>query len=100
MFEILASFAWIVNSLTQPLSFIWTWDQLWDNLNLDEDDGHDDDDYLVSNSYVEESLDEDDSVDGISDTDNEVPDMIPPSIILFPKMASHATWMSIHIFYC
>lgn len=31
MFEILASFAWIVNSLTQPLSFIWTWDQLWDN---------------------------------------------------------------------
>ncbi|KAL5172644.1 hypothetical protein HKD37_16G045356 [Glycine soja] len=48
------------------------------NLNLDEDDDHDDDNYLVSNSYVEESLDEDDSVDGISDTDNEVPDMIPP----------------------
>ncbi|KAH1228679.1 hypothetical protein GmHk_10G028640 [Glycine max] len=48
------------------------------NLNLDEDDDHDDDDYLVSNSYVEESLDEDDSVDGISDTDNEVLDMIPP----------------------
>ncbi|KAH1213475.1 hypothetical protein GmHk_14G041431 [Glycine max] len=39
------------------------------NLHLDEDD---DDDYLVSNSYVEESLDEDDNVDGISDTDNEV----------------------------
>lgn len=54
------------------------------NLNLDEDDDHDDDDYLVSNSYVEESLDEDDSVDGISDTDNEVPDMIPPVRIVHP----------------
>ena len=50
------------------------------NLNLDEDD----DDYLVSNSYVEESLDEDDSVDGISDTDNEVPEMIPPVRIVHP----------------
>ncbi|KAH1209929.1 hypothetical protein GmHk_15G044326 [Glycine max] len=48
------------------------------NLHIDEDDDHDDDVYLVSNSYVKESLDEDDSVDGISDTDNEVPDMIPP----------------------
>ena len=38
----------------------------------------DDDDYLVSNSYVEESLDEDDSVDGISNTDDEVTDMIQP----------------------
>ncbi|KAH1261683.1 hypothetical protein GmHk_02G004490 [Glycine max] len=47
------------------------------NLHGDEDD--DDDDYLVSNSYVEESLDEDDSVDGISDTDDEVPDMIQPN---------------------
>ncbi|KAL5142445.1 hypothetical protein HKD37_09G025630 [Glycine soja] len=54
------------------------------NLHLDEDDDHDDDDYLVSNSYVEESLDEDDSVDGISDTDNEVPDMIPPVRIVHP----------------
>ncbi|KAH1233014.1 hypothetical protein GmHk_09G025543 [Glycine max] len=45
------------------------------NLHGDEDD---DDDYLVSNSYVEESLDEDDSVDGISDTDDEVTDMIQP----------------------
>ncbi|RZC25156.1 putative U6 snRNA-associated Sm-like protein LSm4 [Glycine soja] len=52
------------------------------NLNLDEDDDHDD--YLVSNSYVEESLDEDDSVDGISDTDNEVPEMIPPVRIVHP----------------
>ncbi|KAL5123902.1 hypothetical protein HKD37_02G004397 [Glycine soja] len=47
------------------------------NLHGDEDD--DDDDYLVSNSYVEESLDEDDSVDGISDTDDEVSDMIQPN---------------------
>ncbi|KAH1197846.1 hypothetical protein GmHk_18G051532 [Glycine max] len=44
------------------------------NLRGDEDD----DDYLVSNSYVEESLDEDDSVDGISNTDNEVTNMIQP----------------------
>ncbi|KAH1260026.1 hypothetical protein GmHk_02G003254 [Glycine max] len=50
------------------------------NLNLDEDDG----DYLVSNSYVEESLDEDDSVDGISDTNNEVSEMIPPVRIVHP----------------
>ncbi|KAL5173320.1 hypothetical protein HKD37_16G045885 [Glycine soja] len=50
------------------------------NLNLDEDD----DDYFVSNSYVEESLDKDDSVDGISNTDNEVPDMIPPVRIVHP----------------
>ncbi|KAL5133128.1 hypothetical protein HKD37_03G006505 [Glycine soja] len=51
------------------------------NLHVDEDD---DDDYLVSNSYVEESLDEDDSVDGISDTDNEVTDMIQPVRIVHP----------------
>ena len=44
--------------------------------NLHGDD--DDDDYLVSNSYVEESLDEDDGVDDISDTDDEVADMIQP----------------------
>ncbi|KAL5179319.1 hypothetical protein HKD37_01G000651 [Glycine soja] len=50
------------------------------NLHLDEDD----DDYLVSNSYVEESLDEDDSVDSISDTDNEVTEMIPPVRIVHP----------------
>ncbi|KAL5179883.1 hypothetical protein HKD37_01G001105 [Glycine soja] len=50
------------------------------NLHVDEDDDDDDDDYyyLVSNSYVEESLDKDDSVDGISDTDDEVTDMIQP----------------------
>ncbi|KAL5173018.1 hypothetical protein HKD37_16G045647 [Glycine soja] len=48
------------------------------NLNIDEDNGDDDDDYLVSNSYAEESLDEDDSVDGISDTDDEVTDIPQP----------------------
>ncbi|KAH1229135.1 hypothetical protein GmHk_10G028965 [Glycine max] len=51
------------------------------NLHLDEDD---DDDYLVSNSYVEESLDEEDSVDGIFDTDNEVTEMISPVRIVHP----------------
>ncbi|KAH1249741.1 hypothetical protein GmHk_05G013037 [Glycine max] len=45
---------------------------------------HDDDDYLASNSYVEESLDEDDSVDGISDTDDEVTDIIEPVSIVHP----------------
>ncbi|KAL5196298.1 hypothetical protein HKD37_U058582 [Glycine soja] len=49
---------------------------------LENDD--DDDDYLVSNSYVEESLDEDDSIDGISDTDDEVTDMIQPIRIVHP----------------
>ena len=53
------------------------------NLHLHEDDD-DDDDYFVSNSYVEEFLDEDDSVDGISDTDNEVTDMIQPVKIVHP----------------
>ena len=52
------------------------------NLHGDEDD--DDDDDLVSNSYVEESLDEDDSIDGISDTDDEVTDMIQPVRIVHP----------------
>ncbi|KAL5128587.1 hypothetical protein HKD37_14G040806 [Glycine soja] len=46
--------------------------------------GDDDDDYLVSNSYIEESLDEDDSVDGISDTDDEVADNIQPVRIIHP----------------
>ncbi|KAH1222064.1 hypothetical protein GmHk_12G035319 [Glycine max] len=50
------------------------------NLHGDEDD----DDYLVSNSYVEESLDEDDSIDGITDTDDEVTDMIQPVRIVHP----------------
>ena len=45
----------------------------------------DDDDYLVSNSYVEDSLDEDDSVDGISDTDDEVIHMIQSVTIVHPR---------------
>ncbi|KAH1253294.1 hypothetical protein GmHk_04G009997 [Glycine max] len=48
------------------------------NLHDDEDD---DDDYLASNSYVKESFDEDDSVDGISDTDDEVTDIVEPNNI-------------------
>ncbi|KAH1248096.1 hypothetical protein GmHk_06G017858 [Glycine max] len=45
------------------------------NLHDDEDD---DDDYLASNPNVEESFDEDDSVDGISDTDDEVTNIVEP----------------------
>ena len=52
------------------------------NSHQDEDE---DDDYLVSNSYVEDSLDEDDSVDGISDTDDEVADMVQPVTIVQPR---------------
>jgi len=52
------------------------------NLHGDEED--DDDDYLVSNSYIEESLDEDDSVDRISDTNDEVTDMIQPVRMVHP----------------
>ncbi|KAH1199151.1 hypothetical protein GmHk_18G052579 [Glycine max] len=51
------------------------------NLHDDEDDG---DDYLASNSYFEESFDEDDSVDGISDTDDEVTDIVEPVSIVHP----------------
>jgi len=46
--------------------------------------GDEDDDYLMSNSCVEESLDKDDSVDGISDTDDEVTDVIQPVRIVHP----------------
>ncbi|KAH1190235.1 hypothetical protein GmHk_20G057849 [Glycine max] len=53
------------------------------NLHGDKDNDYDDDYYFVSNSYVEESLDEDDSVDGISDTDDEVTDMIQPVRIVY-----------------
>ncbi|KAH1198998.1 hypothetical protein GmHk_18G052459 [Glycine max] len=52
------------------------------NLHVAEDD--DDDDYLASNSYVEESFDEDDSDDGISDTDDEVTDIVEPVSIVHP----------------
>ena len=37
--------------------------------NLDENS--DDDDYMISNSYVEDSLDEDEDIDDISDTNEE-----------------------------
>ncbi|KAH1190057.1 hypothetical protein GmHk_20G057711 [Glycine max] len=53
--------------------------------NLHEDEDEDNNDYLVSNSYVEDSLDEDDSVDGISDTDDEVADMVQPVTIVQPR---------------
>ncbi|KAL5165164.1 hypothetical protein HKD37_18G050335 [Glycine soja] len=53
------------------------------NLHVDDDD--DDDDYLASNSYVEESFDEDDSDDGISDTDDEVTDIVEPVSIVHPS---------------
>ncbi|KAH1250330.1 hypothetical protein GmHk_05G013501 [Glycine max] len=52
------------------------------NFHDDEDD--DDDDYLASNSYVEESFNEDDSDDGISDTDDEVTDIVEPVSIVHP----------------
>ena len=45
----------------------------------------DDDDHIVSNSYVEESLDEDNSVDDISDIDEEVNHMIEPLTIVQPR---------------
>ena len=51
------------------------------NLHVDEDD----DDYLASNSYVEESFDEDDSDDGISHTDDEVTDIVEPVSIVHPS---------------
>ena len=40
---------------------------------------------MSNNSYVEESLHEDDSVDGISDTDDEVADMVQPVTIVQPR---------------
>ncbi|KAH1249496.1 hypothetical protein GmHk_05G012833 [Glycine max] len=65
---------YLSNDETQPTTNM-------SNLHIDEDD---DDDYLVSNSYVEESLDEDDSVDGISDTDVEVTNIPQPVRIVHP----------------
>ena len=65
---------YLSNDETQPTTNL-------SNLHIDEDD---DDDYLVSNSYVEESLDEDDSVDGISDTDVEVTNIPQPVRIVHP----------------
>ena len=39
----------------------------------------------MSNSYIEDTLDEDDSVDGISNTDDEVTDMVQPVTIVQPR---------------
>ncbi|KAL5141962.1 hypothetical protein HKD37_09G025220 [Glycine soja] len=60
------------------------------NLHDDEDD---DDDYIASNSYVEESFDEDDSDDGISDTDDEVTDIVEPVSIVYHKFKIHFEMM-------
>ncbi|KAH1226028.1 hypothetical protein GmHk_11G032789 [Glycine max] len=67
---------YLSNDETQPTTNM-------SNLHIDEDD----DDYLVSNSYVEESLDEDDSVDGVSDTDDEVTNIPQPVRIVHPAEA-------------
>ncbi|KAL5154145.1 hypothetical protein HKD37_19G053561 [Glycine soja] len=64
---------YLSNDETQPATNM-------SNLHIDEDD----DDYLVSNSYVEESVDEDDSVDGISETNDEVTDIPQPVRIVHP----------------
>ncbi|KAL5193077.1 hypothetical protein HKD37_20G055353 [Glycine soja] len=48
--------------------------------NSEED--FDDDDYLISNSYVEDSLDEDEDIDEISDTDDEVARLIEPLTVV------------------
>ena len=42
-------------------------------------------DYLMFNSYVEDSLNENDSVDGISDTEDKVIDMVQPVTIVQPR---------------
>ncbi|KAH1197400.1 hypothetical protein GmHk_18G051196 [Glycine max] len=65
---------YLSNDETQPATNM-------SNLHIDEDD---DDDYLVSNSYVQESLDEDDIVDGISDTNDEVTNIPQPVRIVHP----------------
>jgi len=57
----------------------------WNVSNLADDEDEEDDDYLVSNSYVEESLDEDDSVDDISNTDDKLTHMIEPLTIVQPR---------------
>ncbi|KAH1212261.1 hypothetical protein GmHk_14G040503 [Glycine max] len=66
------------------------------NVNNLHDDKDDDDDYFVSNSYVEESLDKDDNVDDISDTDDEVTNMIQLRIVHPTEGWCHSiTWKQI-----
>ncbi|KAH1192751.1 hypothetical protein GmHk_19G053907 [Glycine max] len=60
--------------------------------NLHEDEDEDDNDYFVSNSYFEDSLDEDDNVDSISDTDDEVADMVQPVTINDAFHYSNINW--------
>ena len=48
--------------------------------NSEED--FDDDDYLISNSYVEDSLDEDQDIDEIYDTNDEAARLIEPLIVM------------------
>ncbi|XP_040862173.1 uncharacterized protein [Glycine max] len=57
--------------------------------NLDEDSG--DDDYMISNSYVEDSLDEEEDIDDIFDTDEEVANMIQPLTIMQPREGGSET---------
>ena len=49
------------------------------------DDDFDDDDYMISNSYVENSLDEEEYIDDVSDTDEEAARMIEPLTIVQPR---------------
>ncbi|KAH1189043.1 hypothetical protein GmHk_20G056897 [Glycine max] len=48
--------------------------------NSEED--FDDDDYLISNSYAEDSLDEDEDINEMSDTDDEAVRLIEPLIVV------------------
>lgn len=48
--------------------------------NSEED--FDDDDYLISNSYAEDSLDENEDIDEMSDTDDEVARLIEPLTVV------------------
>ncbi|KAH1228612.1 hypothetical protein GmHk_10G028583 [Glycine max] len=57
--------------------------------NLDEDSG--DDDYMISNSYVEDSLDEEEDIDDIFYTDEEVANMIQPLTIMQPREGGSET---------
>ena len=51
--------------------------------NLDEDSNNDD--YMISNSYVEDSLDEEEDIDDISNTNEEATRMIQPLTIIQPR---------------
>ncbi|KAH1242069.1 hypothetical protein GmHk_07G019485 [Glycine max] len=61
--------------------------------NSEED--FDDDDYLISNSYVEDSLDEDEDIDEISDTDDEATRLIEPLTIVEVRLHSRILLLTI-----